>query len=194
MSSSSSSSYAAGAGAGGAAGGDPYKSPPRPRKRTQRENNLLLLSAGSSKSRMTNASMFSEAEEVPEELLEPNIEANGLGVVRPGGTSAYLAPEGNGSRRLNIIEEMKERARSERARTIFNKNFIKEYKKGNPNAHKKLQTLKNAATGKVPLPIKPLPPPSLGPLRIKVKKPENERKSRKSKKSRKTRKSRTRKH
>jgi hypothetical protein len=189
-SSSSSASYAAGAGAGGAAGGaasgeDPYKSPPRPRKRTQRENNLLLLSAGSSKSRMTNASMFSEAEEVPEELLEPNIEANGLRVVRPGGTSAYLAPEGNGSRRLNIIEEEKERARRERARTIFNKNFIQEYKKGNPNAHRKLQTLKNAATGKVPLPVKPLPPPSFGPLRITVKK---------SKKSRKTRKSRTRKN
>ena len=188
-SSSSSSSYA-----GGAGGGDPYKSPPRPRKRSQRENNLLLLSAGSSKSRMTNDSMFSEAEEVPEELLAPNIEANGLGIARPGGTSAYLAPEGNGSRRLNIEEEMRESVRKERARTIFNKNFVQEYKKGNPNAHRKLQTLRNAATGKIPLPVKPLPPPSLGPLRIKVKKPENERQKRKSKKSRKTRKSRTRKH
>ena len=130
-SSSSSSSYGGAGGAGGAAGGagDPYKSPPRPRKRSQRENNLLLLSAGSSKSRMTNASMFSEAEEVPEELLAPNIEANGLRVVRPGGTSAYLAPEGNGSRRLNIEEEMRESVRKERARTIFNKNFIQKYKK-----------------------------------------------------------------
>ena len=186
-SSSSSSSYGGAGGAGGAAGGagDPYKSPPRPRKRSQRENNLLLLSAGSSKSRMTNASMFSEAEEVPEELLAPNIEANGLRVVRPGGTSAYLAPEGNGSRRLNIEEEMRESVRKERARTIFNKNFIQKYKKGDLNAHKKLQTLRNAATGKVPLPIKSLPPPSFGPLRITVKK---------SKKSRKTRKSRSRKH
>lgn len=114
---------------------------------------------------------YSPAKPVPEELLEPNLDANGLRMRGKGGTYAYQAPEAidQAAIRNTVNEEIRERAQSARSKLIFNPNFINKWEKGDPLAHQRLANLGRAAAGKPPLEPLPFPPPP--PVKVSRSKP-----------------------
>ena len=124
----------------------PYESPPR----VQPPRPELMRSPD-----------YSPAKPVPEELLEPNFDANGLRMRGKGGTYAYQAPEAidQAAIRNTVNEEIRERAQSARSKLIFDPEFIGDWEKGKPLAHQRLANLTRAAAGKLPLKPLPFPPP-----------------------------------
>ena len=134
----------------------PYESPPR----VQPPRPELMRSPD-----------YSPAKPVPEELLEPNFEANGLRMRGKGGTYAYQAPEAidQAAIRNTVNEEIRERAQSARSKLIFDPEFIGDWEKGKPLAHQRLANLTRAAAGK--LPLKPLPFPPPPPVKVPRAKP-----------------------
>jgi len=111
----------------------------------------------------STGSRYSEAFEIPDDLLKPNIEANGLKMNVGGGSYAYQAPEALGVvRRSTINENIRRRAQAARAKIIFDPKTYSPWKKEEPELRSRLAELSRIAAGGAP----PSPAPALAPLNL----------------------------
>ena len=101
---------------------------------------------------------YSEARVIPEELLEPNREANGLAMTGRGGSRAYGAPETLFPEPLTREERERENALTERMMLISNPEWINRYERRDPWALQQLANITRKARGNLPLDPLPTPP------------------------------------
>ena len=136
----------------------PPESPNRPAQKAKKKS--------TPQSAKSTGSRYSEAFEVPDDLLEPNVEANGLKMNVGGGSYAYQAPEALGVvKRSTINENIRRRAQAARAKIIFDPKTFSPWRRGEPELRSRLAELSRVAAG-VPAPalarlnLVPLPPPA----------------------------------
>ena len=136
----------------------PPESPNRPAQKAKKKS--------TPQSAKSTGSRYSEAFEVPDDLLEPNVEANGLKMNVGGGSYAYQAPEALGVvKRSTINENIRRRAQAARAKIIFDPKTFSPWRRGEPELRSRLAELSRVAAG-VPAPalarlnLAPLPPPA----------------------------------
>ena len=101
---------------------------------------------------------YSEARVIPEELLEPNFEANGLAMKPRGGTREYGAPETLFPEPLAREEKERENALTERMMLISNPEWINRYERRDPWALQQLANITRKARGNLLLDPLPTPP------------------------------------
>jgi len=101
---------------------------------------------------------YSEARVIPEELLKPNREANGLAMTGRGGSRAYGAPETLFPEPLTREEKERENALTERMMLISNPEWINRYERRDPWALQQLANITRKARANLPLDPLPTPP------------------------------------
>ena len=136
----------------------PPESPNRPAQKAKKKS--------TPQTDKSTGSRYSEAFEVPDDLLEPNVEANGLKMNVGGGSYAYQAPEALGVvKRSTINENIRRRAQAARAKIIFDPKTFSPWRRGEPELRSRLAELSRVAAGVpapalAPLNFVPLPPPA----------------------------------